>query len=1225
MQPAFVCRPMPRSRVIRGLLAAGVLALLQASSAAAGSLDVVTVPWLGDRSQAHEVYPGGRLVLQGVAVEGGTDVPAAVLTATWDPGDGTDPVPVDASNPLALELWHVYQGTPGQRFTATLTVTDASGAAHADTFPVVVKARTLDVEINMAVDAGLWNLHKQIGRQMDTGVPVGWVPGGYGLPATGSAVLAFAMHHHVATADSAQDPYVHDVNRMLSWLESVLRPIPIGPKSTGQPDGNGNGLGLYGGSPINYTTAHVLTALIASEQPDRLAVLGPPEVRGRAYRDLVQDMVDYAAWGQMDSLQAFPHRGSWAYDHWPGHGDNSIAQWVAGGLIAAERVWGITIPPFVKNENSASVTASWNFNGVVGYIGTQPIWSEGAGTTPSGVTQWTMDGRLSNDPRLAQSLRWIALYHRTRNNYAYNLARAGDAYVLYATARAYRLLRGPDGSPAPATVVDDDPADGVPAWDWFRNDPPVDAPASAGPVGMARGLVGGQDAQGRFTFHSFVSMEALDQPWGLLILASTVFERGPRAACTAEPALTSGPVTFSALGSHHPVNGRAIVDYAWNLGDGTAATGAQVAHTYAVPAGQTTTATATLTVRDDRGNTHTSSCVVTVDTTNTAPVAVDQQYTAEEDTALAGNVLTAAIDADNDPLTASVWSGPTHGTVVLNADGTFTFTPAADFHGADSFIVQVADGRGGTDLATVTIAITPVNDPPVAADISVTLDEDTSGSGNVLTSASDVDGDALTAALAAAPTRGTLVLNADGSFTYTPSANDFGADSFVFAVSDGQGGTTSATVALTILPINDAPTVADMHLALDEDTPGTGNVLAAASDVDGDALTATLVTGPTHGTLALDADGTFTYTPSADYSGGDSFVVHVADGHGGTASATVTLTIAPVNDAPVAPGISLTLDEDTIASGNVLTAASDVDGDPLTAVLVAGPTHGLLALNPDGTFTYTPAGNYHGDDRFSFSADDGRTVSASADVTLIIRPVNDAPVATNNAYSLLDNQSASGNVLTDGAPDTDVDGDALTAALLVGPAHGTTTLAPSGAFSYTPADGFVGTDVFTYVVHDSRGGSAPGTVTLTVLPSNQPPVCSAATPSRTLLWPANHQLVDIAILGVTDAESPGGIAIRIDRILQDEPTASTGDGNTPVDGYGLGTNTARVRAERAASGQANGRVYHIGFTATDDGGLTCQGVVTVGVPVDRGRRAVPVDDGALVDSTVALPAPVRGR
>lgn len=200
-------RPMPPA-LVRLLLAAGILALLQASPSTAGSLDVVTVPWLGDRSQAHEVYPGGRLVLQGVAVVGGTDIPAEVQTATWDPGDGTGPVPVDASNPLALELWHVYQGAPGQQFTASLTVTDAVGALHTDTFPVVMKARTLDVEISMAVDAGLWNLHKQIARQTDTGVPIGWVPGSYGIPATGSAVLAFAMHHHVATADGGLDPYV---------------------------------------------------------------------------------------------------------------------------------------------------------------------------------------------------------------------------------------------------------------------------------------------------------------------------------------------------------------------------------------------------------------------------------------------------------------------------------------------------------------------------------------------------------------------------------------------------------------------------------------------------------------------------------------------------------------------------------------------------------------------------------------------------------------------------------------------------------------------------------------------------------------------------------------------------------------------------------------------------------------------------------------------------------
>ena len=153
--------------------------------------------------------------------------------------------------------------------------------------------------------------------------------------------------------------------------------------------------------------------------------------------------------------------------------------------------------------------------------------------------------------------------------------------------------------------------------------------------------------------------------------------------------------------------------------------------------------------------------------------------------------------------------------------------------------------------------------------------------------------------------------------------------------------------------------------------------------------------------MSLNSDGSFTYTPSGNYNGSDSFVYKVNDGAADSNLATVSLTITAVNDAPVATAENYTTAEDTAlvvdAASGLLAHATDIDGDPLTAVLVSGPAHGSLSLNSDGSFTYTPSGNYNGSDSFVYKVNDGTADSNLATVSLTITAVNDAPVATPRA------------------------------------------------------------------------------------------------------------------------------------------------------------------------------------------------------------------------------------
>jgi len=396
-----------------------------------------------------------------------------------------------------------------------------------------------------------------------------------------------------------------------------------------------------------------------------------------------------------------------------------------------------------------------------------------------------------------------------------------------------------------------------------------------------------------------------------------------------------------------------------------------------------------------------SAQLTTTATVNNAPVAMDDTWMVNEDTVLtvaAPGVLDNDSDADGDTLTAELVTAPTVGTLTLNADGSFTYTPPADYHGTVTFTYRAYDGIAYSAPATVTITVAPIQDAPVAVADSYTMNEDTTltiAAPGVLTNDTDAEGDALTADLVSAPTVGTLTLNADGSFTYTPPADYFGTVTFTYRAYDGVAYSAPATVTITIAPIQDAPVAVADSYTMNEDTTLTiaaPGVLTNDMDADGDPLTAELVTAPTVGTLTLNADGSFTYTPPADYFGTVTFTYRAYDGVAYSTPVTVTIVVDAVNDAPVAVDDSYAMDEDTtltIAAPGVLANDTDADGDALTAELVTAPTVGTLTLNADGSFTYTPPANYFGTVTFTYRADDSFVSSAPATVTITIADVSD--------------------------------------------------------------------------------------------------------------------------------------------------------------------------------------------------------------------------------------------
>ncbi|WP_291295124.1 tandem-95 repeat protein [Elioraea sp.] len=279
------------------------------------------------------------------------------------------------------------------------------------------------------------------------------------------------------------------------------------------------------------------------------------------------------------------------------------------------------------------------------------------------------------------------------------------------------------------------------------------------------------------------------------------------------------------------------------------------------------------------------------------------------------------------------------------------------------------------------------------------------------------------------------------------------------------------------------------------------SVLGNDRDPDGDQLIAQLVDGPAFGTLTLSKDGSFVYTPAEGFAGTDSFTYRAGDGQAWSNVATVTIVVPEINAAPVAVNDSYTTDEGVvlvISGAGVLANDSDADGDALAALLVAGPRNGTVTLSADGSFVYTPDAGWYGNDNFTYRATDGEDQSATATVRIVVTPVNEAPVAIADLYTLAEDGVLSVQALAGVlANDLDSDGDALTAQLVSGPAHGTLTLGADGAFTYVPHAEWNGTDSFTYRARDGLAGSAPVTVTLVVGAVNDTP--EAVGESFTLL------------------------------------------------------------------------------------------------------------------------------
>jgi probable HAF family extracellular repeat protein len=546
--------------------------------------------------------------------------------------------------------------------------------------------------------------------------------------------------------------------------------------------------------------------------------------------------------------------------------------------------------------------------------------------------------------------------------------------------------------------------------------------------------------------------------------------------------------------------------------------------------------------------------------TNADPVAVNDTTETTAGTPVLVDVLANDSDPDDDPLTIISVGTPASGITQIE-DGRIRYSPPADFVGEAVFSYQVSDGNGGGAEGTVVVSVFTGNTAPVATTDSVETESSRSVLVDVLANDSDPDGDPLTISSVGTPTNGTATIVAEG-IEYTPADGFTGEDSFSYQIADGNGGTAQGTVVVTVVPGNTPPVAADDVAATDAGTPVVIDVLANDTDSDGDPLTVSDVGAPSNGT-ATSVDGGIEYTPADGFSGEDAFTYVVSDGRGGTDEATVTVSVAQPNAAPVAANDSVGTEAGTSVVVDVLANDQDADGDVLFVENVGAPDSGTATL-VDGGIEYTPNDGFVGGDAFAYTVADGNGGTDQATVTVTVVRGNTAPVAEADSAETEANTSVVVEVL---ANDSDPDGDPLTVTGIGSPSNGTVRIESDGTVArYTPAQDFVGEDAFTYQIGDGNGGMAEAPVSVTVIPPNGAPVARADEATT-------EQGTAVRIAVLTNDTDPDEDPLRIAAVGTPENGSAQIDEDvivyTPTEGFtGTDTFTYTVADSRDATGEA---------------------------------------------------------
>ena len=574
--------------------------------------------------------------------------------------------------------------------------------------------------------------------------------------------------------------------------------------------------------------------------------------------------------------------------------------------------------------------------------------------------------------------------------------------------------------------------------------------------------------------------------------------------------------------------------------------------TQALKEGETVTQTYTARVTDDKGAYAEQTITVTINGTNDVPVVTNADTAKAGSVTEAGNTDPGVVvpgtptatgsltSSDVDASATQAWSlqgtpSTTYGTMALDAGtGVWTYTLDNSLAATQAlkenesvtqtYTARVTDDKGAYVDQTVTVTITgtdkapivvkdvesgddrnhqstrdgsppPVNHDPVAVADKGATTENSPVTINVLANDRDPDTNNTLSVTDAsvAEKNGTVRINSDGTLTFTPAHDFHGNATINYTVSDGQGGTDSSTVAVTVAAVNQAPALTDSpaHLsAVDEDhskTISSSDLLKGYTDADHDTLSVRGLSAD-HGTVTTNENGSFTITPTGNYNGPIHLTYTVSDGQGGNTQATQSFTVTAVNDAPTLTSAVATLApgaEDaakSISAADLLKGYADVDGDKMSVADLSA-THGKVTGSGD-TFTFTPDANYNGEVRLNYTVSDGNGGSTPASLSFNVTPVNDAPVLTGSQAHLGD--VAKGATTTITAHDllngfADPEGDTISVSNLHA-SQGTVSDGSNGNFTF--ASNTTGPVVLSYDVIDGHGGTIAATETFSVTGSS---------------------------------------------------------------------------------------------------------------------------------------------
>ena len=1043
----------------------------------AGSNALVCVPWkiINGIEQPHEVYAGKTNTLKAVA----RGVPLPFLYV-WDYGDGTGSVTNGVTNAAVvynLEARHAYSGSDGTPYYATARVYLTNGTVLVGTYPLVLRPKTLDTEMKVAIDEGLWYLQKTQNRyDFDAATKGGdWTDQGYKINATASSVQSFAINGHLMTDDASRDPYVDTVQRGVNYLLNSLATVNIGAQTYGDPDGNHNGIGLQANSgyPI-YESGPLMDSLVAVGRPELVATTGGANVKGRLFKDIMQDLVDMYCWGQSDDATV---GGGWRYG-WNQGPDNSASQWGAIGMLAAEQLWGIPIPEWVKARNKVWVAYSLDGYGF-GYTGPGGVGNGPNGddaSTPSALIQASFDGIAATNSLWVHGLSYIANYWSTLMN-------GNNVYANYSISKSLRTALP-------------DPIHNLPTTgqDWFLD------PTN----GLARVTIDHQALNGSWTSSRWV-VEGHATPWSVLILSSSLFQQGPVAVISVapNPSAIGYPVVFDARGSYHQHPAYKIVEYRWVFDaskgvdfDHPDATGPVVTNVF----GALSTNTIWLQVRDNG----------TPQLRDTASVVVRTTVPPYPPAADAGGPYVACVGADvHLDGSGSFCVDAAAGNFIQSWDWEIDFALPLDFlDGVAGPHAVITNGFPLSGAHQVGLRVKNANSlvytnfglPDTTSDAFTTvyvydrLIADLRGRPKdkkcqlTWTKAGDYG---VIMRSPFGPDRGFVeVGRTDSSYaTFLDTTIDYNTEYYyrIYAYQTGRPDPIGVSDPVFVVS---PPRSFDEHAPHFQSTPvrlakvgELYQVALDAKDLENKPLYFARLLGPTNLTVNP-TNGVVNFIPTPQQLGNQPVSFQVTNNIGRDVLSYTIFVLPATNHTPVANigGPYTALIGQSIQFSSAGT--SDADGNPLRYFWNFGD--GTLATNNNPVHIYAGVGDY----LVTLFVNDGYGGTASAKTHAQITRPNRPPVLvmTNGPHYFV---RLGETVTVDASGSYDLDGNPLTFTWVWGDGASTNNTAGTATHRYLESGNYPG----NLTLGDNQGGATTNAFDVTVSPSNQTPVLTGVTVS----------------------------------------------------------------------------------------------------------------------------------